>query len=106
MKGKIILWLAVTVVVIGWDYYRHRNVRKTLIASGTFVWIATLATFGISMRTVLPLFAVHYVTILAAWGALMYYLWRGLYLRWVFVLPLVTAFAYFGLNFLEGSRYE
>ena len=106
MKGKILFWLAVTVVLIGWDYYRHRNARKTLIASGTFIWIAVLATFGISMRPILPLFAVHYLVILASWGALMFYLWREVYLKWVFVLPLLTVIAYFGLNFIEGSRYE
>ncbi len=93
-------------MLIGWDYYRHRNIRKSLIASGTFVWIAALATFGITMRPILPLFATHYLAVLTAWGALMLYLWRGVYYRWVFVLPLLTVIAFFGLNFLEGSRYE
>ena len=93
-------------MLIGWDYHRHRDIRKSLIASATFVWIATLGALGISMRAILPLFAVHYLTVLAAWGALIVYLWRGIYLRWVFLLPLLTVAAYFGLNFLEGSRYE
>ncbi len=106
MKGKIIVWLAVTLVAIGWDYYRHRNLRKTLMASGTFAWIATAATLGVTMRTILPLFAVHYLTILFAWGALLFYLWRGKYLWWAFALPVLTMVTFLGLNFLEGSRYE
>jgi len=106
MKGKIIFWLAATLILIGWEYYRHRDLRKSLIAFGTFVWIASMATVGITMRPVLPLFAVHYLLILVAWGALVFYLFRGKYLWWVFLLPAVTVLTFLGLNFLEGSRYE
>ena len=106
MKGKIILWLAATLLLIGWEYYHHRDIRKTLLASGTFVWIASMATIGITMRPILPLFAAHYLLILLSWGALIYYLLRGKYLWWVFLLPVVTVLAFLGLNFLEGSRYE
>ena len=106
MKGKIIFWLAVTLVAIGWEYYRHRNLRKTLIASGTFAWIATAATLGMTMRAILPLFAAHYLVIVFAWAALLWYLWRDKYLWWVFVLPVLTLLTFLGLNFLEGSRYE
>ena len=106
MKGKIIVWLVITLVAIGWEYYHHRNLRKTLIASATFVWIATAATLGITMRPILPLFAVHYLTILFAWGALLFYLWKNKYLWWVFLLPILTMLTFVGLNFLEGSRYE
>ena len=106
MKGKIIFWLTVTLVAIGWEYYRHRNLRKTLIASGTFAWIATAATLGMTMRAILPLFAAHYLVIVFAWAALLWYLWRDKYLWWVFVLPVLTLLTFLGLNFLEGSRYE
>jgi len=106
MKGKIILWLAVTLVAIGWEYYHHRNLRKTLIASGTFAWIATAATLGVTMRPILPLFAAHYLTILLAWAGLLFYLWRDKYVWWIFVLPAVTMLTFVGLNFFEGSRYE
>jgi len=50
MKGKILFWLIATVV-----------------------YIASMATVGITMRTILPLFAVHYLAILASWVALIYY---------------------------------
>ncbi len=106
MKGKILLWLLVTVVLIGWDYYHHRDGRKSLIASATFVWIATLATAGMTMRSIVPLFAVHYLLIIAAWAALLLYLWRRTYVWWAFLLPLGTVALLVGLNFLEGSRYD
>lgn len=106
MKGKIILWLLVTLVAIGWEYYHHRNLRKMLIASGTFAWIAAAATLGMTMRAIFPLFAVHYLAILLAWGALLFYLWKDKYFWWVFVLPVLTILTFVGLNFLEGSRYE
>jgi len=106
MKGKIILWLIATVVFIGWDYYRHGDLRKSLIASGVMVYIASMATVGITMRPILPLFAVHYLVILASWVALIYYVWRGRMLWWVLLLPLLSVAAFVGLNFIEGSRYE
>jgi len=106
MKSKIILWIVVTVVLIAWDYYRHKNKIKTITAAGTFVWISSLATVGITLRTILPLFVVHYALILFSWVALMYYLWKGRYYWWVFALPALTLLTYLGLNFVQGSRYE
>ncbi len=105
MKGKIIFWLIATVLFIGWDYYRHGDLRKSLIASGVMIYIASMATVGITMRPILPLFAVHYLVILASWVALIYYVWRGSMLWWVLLLPLLSVAAFVGLNFIEGSRY-
>ena len=106
MKGKIILWLIATVVWIGWDYYRHGDLRKSLIASAVMIYIGSMATVGITMRPILPLFAVHYLTIVASWAVLVYYVWRGKMFWWVLVLPLLSVAAFVGLNFIEGSRYE
>jgi hypothetical protein len=106
VKGKIVLWLIVTIVWIGWDYYRRGNLPKSLIASATMIYIASMAVVGMTMRPILPLFAVHYLAILASWVVLLYYVWRGKMFWWVLVLPLLSVAAFVGLNFLEGSRYE
>jgi len=105
MKGKIIIWLAGTLLLVGLEYYRKRDLRKSLIASGTFAWIASMATVGITLRPILPLFALHYLLVLLSWGALIYYLLWGKYLWWMLILPIVTVLAFLGLNFLEGARY-
>ena len=104
MKGKILFWLIATVVYIGWDYYRRGDLRKSLIASGVMVYIASMATVGITMRAILPLFAVHYLTILAAWVALIYYVWRGKMVWWVLGLPLVSVAAFVGLKGTSNNR--
>ncbi len=70
MKGKIIIWLAGTLLLVGLEYYRKRDLRKSLIASGTFAWIASMATVGITLRPILPLFALHYLLVLLSWGSL------------------------------------
>ncbi len=106
MKGKIIVWLVLTIILIGWDFYRHRDIGKTFTAFGTFVWISSMAVIGITMRPVLPIFAAHYILILISWAALVYYLWRGKYYWWIFALPVLTVLVFIGLDFLEGSRYE
>ncbi len=106
MKGKIILWLVLTLALIAWDYYKTRDIRKSFTAFGTFVWISSLAMLGVTMRPVLPVFAVHYILILISWGGLIFYLWRGKYYWWIFALPALTVLVFIGLNFLEGSRYE
>jgi hypothetical protein len=106
MKGKIVIWLAATLILIGWDYYKNRNAGKTLTAISTFLWIASVATVGITMRPILPLFATHYILVLTAWAGLIFYIWRDKYYWWIFALPAVTILVFIGLNFLEGSRYE
>jgi hypothetical protein len=106
MKGKIVFWVIATIVGIGWDYYRHGDLRKSLIASAVMVYVSSMAVVGITMRPILPLFAVHYLSIVASWVVLVYYVWRGKMFWWVLVLPLLSVAAFVGLNFLEGSRYE
>ena len=106
MKGKIVFWLIATVVWIGWDYYRHGDLHKSLIASAAMIYVSSMAVVGITMRPILPLFAVHYLAIVASWVAVIYYVWRGKMFWWVLVLPLLSVVAFVGLNFLEGSRYE
>ncbi len=105
MGGKILLWLVLTIVWIGWDYYRHGQLRKTLIASGVMIYIASMATLGMTMRPIVPLFVAHSLAIVASWVALIYYVGSGKLYWWVLALPLLSVAAFVGLNYLEGSRY-
>jgi len=104
--SRLILWIVLTLGLIAWEYHRHRAWRRTLLATGTFVWILSLAAVGLTMRTVLPFFAAQVLSVFLAWGALLYYLYARRYLWWAFLLPLLPIGLFILFNFFEGSRYE
>ena len=103
---RLLFVVLLTLGAIAFDWLRRRNLRKTLIALGTFLLLITLAIMGMTMRPVLPLFLAHLVLLAVAWLALFYYLWRGRYRWWIYWLPALTLLIFVALNFLEGSRYE
>jgi len=104
--GRVIFFVLLTLGLIGLDWYRRRDWRKSLMALGTFLWIASLAMMGLTMRAILPLFLAHAVLLALAWLALLFYLYKERYLWWAFLLPAATLLLFVALNYLEGSRYE
>ena len=102
--GRILLFVLLTLGLIALDWYRRRDWRKSLIALGTFLWIASLAMMGLTMRAILPLFLAHTVLLALAWLALLFYLYKERYLWWAFLLPAATLLLFVALNFFEGSR--
>jgi len=106
MTGRLFLWLLLTLAAIGLDFKARRDPKKSLTALATFVWILSVAAAGLTMRAVLPFFVPHLLLIAAAWAALLYYLWRGRYLWWVFLLPLGTLGLFVLFDFMEGARYH
>ena len=104
--GRAVLFVLLTLGLIALEWYRRRDWRRSLIALGTFLFLSSLAMMGLTMRAVIPLFLMHLVLLALGWLALLYYLYRGRYLWWVFLLPVMTLLLFLGLNFLEGSRYE
>ena len=104
--SRLILWILLTLGLIGLEYWKRREWRRTLLATGSFLWILSLAVVGVTMRAVLPFFAAHILLIIVAWGALLYYLYRRRYLWWAVALPALTPLFFWLFNFFEGSRYE
>ena len=104
--GRLVAWILLTLALIALDAYRRKDLRKSLIALGSFALILGFAAMGLNMRAILPLFVAHILLILFAWSALLYYLLRGRYYWWAFWLPALSLALFVGLNFLEGSRYE
>ncbi|WP_456392821.1 hypothetical protein [Nitratifractor sp.] len=104
--SRLILWIVLTLGLIALEYFRRREWRRSLVALGTFAWIVGLGFAGMTMRAVLPFFALHIVLLILAWGALVYYLYARRYLWWAFLLPLASLGLFVLFNFLEGSRYE
>ena len=105
MKALIILAIFLTIGSIFFKYRRDKNLKKLLISLITFVSIVSLAIMGNLTRPVMPLFIVHEILIIIAWGALFMYIFKQKYCWWWFSSPLVTIGLFLLLEFLEGSRH-
>jgi len=104
--GKVIIITLVSIAMLLLDYFKSRDLKKTLIAFGLFIYIFTLFFVGMVTREILPLFVVHIVLIIVAWGSVVWYLIRGRIYPLIYILPLINIALVFVLNFIEGSRYE
>lgn len=106
MVARVVIIALISIVMLLLDYFKSRDLKKTLIASGLFIYIFTLFFVGMITREILPLFVVHIVLIIVAWGSVVWYLIRGKIYPLIYILPLINIALVFVLNFLEGSRYE
>jgi hypothetical protein len=103
MKAMVILAVLLTVVSIGLSFYRSRDWKKLLISSGLFAAILVFSGLGNMTRSVIPLFIAHFVLIVFAWVALLYYVAKGKLYWQVMVLPVVTILFFLFLERVIGS---
>lgn len=103
MKAMIILAIFITVGVIGLDFYRHRDWKRLLISLGAFGVILTLAGLGNMTRTVVPLFIAHFVLVVLAWAALLFYIARDKFYWQVIFSPAITLLLFLMLERVIGS---
>ena len=103
MKGMIIVAIFLTLGFVALDFYRHRNWKKILISLGAFAVILTLAGLGNMLRTVIPLFIAHFVLIVVAWGALLFYIFRDRFYWQAILTPAVTILLFLLLERVIGS---
>lgn len=106
MKALIILTILATLAVIFFSYSRNKDLKKLLIALGSFLLIVSLAIMGNVTRQVMPLFLAHIVLIVAAWGGLMVYIVRDRYYWWLIFSPIVTIGLFLMLELVTGSGHE
>jgi hypothetical protein len=106
MKALIILAILATLAIIFFQYSRNKDLKKLFIALGSFVLIVSLGIMGNLTRQVIPLFLVHIVLVIIAWGGLLLYLLRDRYYWWVIFSPFVTIGLFLLLEFLTGSAHE
>jgi len=103
VKAIIILAILATLSIIAIDFYRNRDWKKLLISLGIFGVILTLAGLGNMVRSVIPIFIAHFVLIVIAWGALLFYIVREK-LYWPIIFsPLVTILLFVLLERVMGS---
>jgi hypothetical protein len=103
MKAMIILAVLLTVVSIGLSFYRSRDWKKLLISLGVFAFILVLSGLGNMTRSVIPLFIAHFVLIVFAWAALLYYIAKGKLYWQVVAAPVVTILFFLFLERVIGS---
>jgi len=104
--GRVVIIALISIVMVLLDYFKSRDLKKTLIVFGLFIYVFTLFFVGMITREILPLFVVHIVLIIFAWGSVVWYLIRGKIYPLIYILPLLNIALVFVLNFIEGSRYE
>ncbi|QOR62134.1 hypothetical protein ACM66Z_01255 [Sulfurovum sp. ST-21] len=106
MKALIIIGILVTFGLIFVLYSRNKEIKRLLAALASFALILSLGIMGNVARPIIPLFLMHILLTLFAWGGLLYYLVRGRYVWWVIFSPVITIILFILLSLLEGSRYE
>ena len=106
MKALIILAILATLGIIFFQYNRNKDLKKLLIALGSFGLIVSLGVIGNLTRQIIPLFMAHIVLIIVSWGGLMVYLVRDRYYWWIIFSPVVTIGLFLLLELLTGSGHE
>lgn len=106
VKALIIIGILVTFGLIFVLYSRNKEIKRLLAALASFALILSLGIMGNVARPIIPLFLMHILLTLFAWGGLLYYLVRGRYVWWVIFSPVITIILFILLSLLEGSRYE
>ncbi len=104
---KLILIALLTLIFIGYDYKKSKNLKKSITALAVFIFILSVGFSGsILARAILPLLFAHIVATILAYMALIYYILKNRLYWQMVILPAITIAVYVALNFLEGSRYE
>ena len=103
MKAMIILAILTTLGFIAINFYRSRDWKKLLISLAAFAVVLTLAGLGNMVRSVIPLFIAHFVLIVIAWGALLFYIVRGRLYWPVLLSPAITILLFLLLERIVGS---
>ena len=94
MKYLLVL-LPLIVIAFSYVMFRKDGDIKKAIISFVLLWaVITLAIVGNIMRSISPLFLMHIVAIIAAYGATIYYVLKGKFVWLALVAPVVTMLIY------------
>ncbi len=107
MAGKIFLLILFTLAIIGFEWLKRKETKKSIISVAIFIYIISAGYSGaILTRPIAPLFIIHLISLTVAYIGLMIYTFKNRFIWYLFITPLLTIALAFALNFLEGSRYE
>ncbi len=105
--GRLAFFILIIATFIAFDWYKNKDTKKSIIASLLFIYLLGVSYSGaILTRPILPLFIVHIIFVIASYIALFAYILKRKFLWYLFLLPLFSILLTFGINFIEGSRFE
>ena len=93
MKVIIVLAILFSMGLIFLMYKRDKNIKKMLFSLALLAGLISLGVVGNVMRSLMPLFLTHMVTLIIAYGLLIVYILRDR-LYWYIALPVVTLVLY------------
>jgi hypothetical protein len=107
MKAIITLAILVTFVMIAFNYYKSRDIKKLFITLGSFVVLLYILWVGFRVSiAIFPLKIANIVLGFFAWGGIWYYMLKERYLWWVILSPLLVPLVFVLFSLIGGSRYE
>jgi len=107
MLGRVIVLSLITFAFIVIDYKKRANFKKSILAIVIYFAIIGMGYSGyILMRAVAPVMFIHFILLIGAYLALLWYLFRDKLYWQIIIAPIGTFILYFALDFIEGSRYE
>ncbi len=106
MKALIVLTIIGTLLSVFFSYSRNKNLKKLSISLLSLFAIVSLSIVGNLTRQIMPLFLVHIVLIVFAWGGLVWYIVRDRYYWWIIFSPAVSLGLFLILELLVGSGHE
>jgi len=107
MLGRVIVLTLITFAFIALDYKKRANLKKSLLTIVIYFAIIAMGYSGyILMRVVAPVMFIHFILLIGAYFALLWYLFRDKLYWQIIIAPIATFILYFVMNHIEGSRYE
>ncbi len=105
MKALVVILVIATLAAAVLRYRRTKELKKLLVTLGLFAVVISLGFAGNIVRAIMPLFLIHIVLILFAWGALLYYILRDRLYLWAIFSPLTTIILFLVMEQLVGSAH-
>ena len=105
--GRLVAFILLVLAFIAFDWYKKRENKKTVFALLLFSYLIGVSYSGaILTRPILPLFILHIIFIVVSYIGLFTYIVKRRFLWYLFLLPLLSIALTFGINYMEGSRFE
>ena len=104
MKALIVLAILFAIGVIVLMYKRENDVQKMAFSFFILLAIIGFAVIGNVMRSVMPLFLAHVITLIIAYVGLIYYVFKDK-TQWIlWLLPLATLVLYLAVAWI-GNKH-
>ena len=104
MKVIIVLAILFSIGLIFLMYKRENNLQKMLLSFALLVSLISLGIVGNVMRSLMPLFLVHIVALITAYGGLLIYILRDRLYWYLGLFPVGTLALYILLAWIGNEH--